>query len=101
MTLYGLLLQNLTDLNEMHAVSGPGSLRHGRGASGQLRGFEKSKPPAGMSNKDWHIGDKWMSYEEAQLYLKDKLKQSVPEKELDHMDIEEMMHKAKELALKL
>jgi hypothetical protein len=102
MTLYGLLLRSLTELEEMHATGpGSGGLRHGRGASGHLRGYERSKEPAGMSGKDYHIGDKWMSMEEAILYLKAKLKEVVPEKELEHMDIEEMMHKAKELSLKL
>ncbi len=97
MTLYGLLLDHLVEMQ----TEGPGKLRHGRGAAGQLRGYEKSKPPMGVSSKDWHIGDKWMSEEEAQVYLRGKLKNAVPEKELDHMDVEEMIYRAKEMALKI
>ncbi len=81
-TLYGLLLNQLTEKRtEESGISG--------------------KAPGGMSGKDWHIGDKWMTEEQAILYLKEKLKNSVSEKELEHMEIEEMIHKAKELALKL
>jgi hypothetical protein len=43
-----------------------------------------------------------MTYEQALLYLREKLKHEVPEKELEHMDVEEMIHKiTKELNLKL
>jgi hypothetical protein len=90
MTLYSILLNQLhqqeQELTEKHTEEG--------GVSG--------KAPSGMSDKDWHIGDKWMTYEQALLYLREKLKHEVPEKELEHMDVEEMIHKiTKELNLKL
>lgn len=88
MTLYSIILNQLhqQELTEKHTEEG--------GVSG--------KASRGMSDKDWHIGDKWMTHEEALLYLRDKLKHEVSEKELEHMDVEEMIHKAtKELSLKL
>src|SRR5271157_1891028 len=82
------------ELNEMHAEGMGGKLRHGRGAMGKLRGFEKSKVPMGARSFNcWRIDGQDMSDKEAEGYLSKKLKAANIDAE--DMDTEEMMETAR------